>query len=397
MYSFEEVMTYCKEEDVKFVRLAFCDFAGNPKNIAIMPGELERAFRYGIAFDASAIRGFSDEAHSDLFLRPDPSTFSVLPWRPSHGRVVRMFCDIRRPDGGAYERDCRNLLKQAISYAHDRGVECSFGAEFEFYLFRTDEDGNPTKIPFDNAGYMDIAPEDKGENVRRSICLTLEDMGILPESSHHEEGPGQNEIDFRFSDALRAADNAVTFKSVVKTIAMQNGLHADFDPKPLLYHSGNGLHINVSLQQDASVERCNAFLAGVLAHVEEMTCFFNPSKQSYLRLGEYKAPKYVCWAHENRSALVRIPAAKDEFRRMELRSPDPMLNPYIAYALILYAGTDGIERKLSLPDPIPCNLEKADVSVTKGLRMLPASLEAAREIAQKSELIRTHMPQILEF
>ena len=228
MYRYDEVMTYCQEEDVKFIRLAFCDLAGNQKNIAIMPTELGRAFEYGISFDASAIQGFGDETKSDLFLFPDPSTLSVLPWRPTQGRVVRMFCEIQNPDGTPFQRDSRFLLKKAIARAKKMDVACYFGAEFEFYLFQTDENGFPTKAPFDHAGYMDIAPEDRGENVRRDICLTLSDMGIRPEGSHHEEGPGQNEIDFRYSDALSAADNAVTFKSVAQNIAMQNGLYACF-------------------------------------------------------------------------------------------------------------------------------------------------------------------------
>lgn len=247
MYRYDEVMTYCEEEDVQFIRLAFCDLMGNQKNIAIMPAELERAFRYGISFDASAVPGFGDEVKSDLFLFPDPATLSVLPWRPAQGRVVRMFCDIRHPDGAPFRRDSRQLLKKAVEAAEKMGVSCFFGVEAEFYLFQCGEDGGPTRIPFDQAGYMDIAPEDKGENIRREICLTLRDMGIRPESSHHEEGPGQNEIDFRYSDALTAADNALTFKAVVKTLAMQNGLFASFSPKPLPRQSGNGMHINISI------------------------------------------------------------------------------------------------------------------------------------------------------
>ena len=220
-YSKEEVMQYVAEEDVKFIRLAFCDVFGKQKNVSIMPDELPRAFKYGIAFDASAITGFGDETHSDLFLHPEPETLTWLPWRPEHGKVVRMFCSITYPDGTPFECDSRGLLKKAIADAKDAGYTFYFGAEQEFYLMELDEKNNPTKIPYDHAGYMDIAPEDKGENVRREICLTLEQMGISPESSHHEEGPGQNEIDFRFSDALTAADNVMTFQTVVKTTFQQ--------------------------------------------------------------------------------------------------------------------------------------------------------------------------------
>ena len=231
MYTYEEVMEYIEQEDVKFIRLAFCDLYGRQKNIAIMPHELKRAFETGISFDASAVPGFGSAVRSDLLLFPDPSTLAVLPWRPASGRVVRMFCDIRHPDGQAFAQDTRRILRQTAAKAAACGVHFRFGAEMEFYLFELDEKGHPTREPFDRAGYMDIAPEDKGENVRREICLYLEEMGILPESSHHEEGPGQNEIDFRYSDVLTAADQAVTFKSVVSTVSMQNGLAADFFPQ----------------------------------------------------------------------------------------------------------------------------------------------------------------------
>ena len=396
MYSYEEVMTYCREEDVKFIRLAFCDPSGRQKNIAIMPAELERAFRYGISFDASAIPGFGDEARSDLFLIPDPSTLAVLPWRPAQGRVVRMFCDIRRPDGSPFPKDNRRLLKLAAAAAEEMGVSCSFGVEFEFYLFRTDENGDPTRIPFDQAGYMDIAPEDRGENIRREICLTLENMGIQPESSHHEEGPGQNEIDFRYSDPLSAADDAVTFQAVVRAVAMQNGLAACFSPKPLPGQSGNGLHINMSIKSAGGLADRRAFMAGILEHIREITYFLNPTEESYLRLGERKAPEYVTWSSENRSQLIRVPAAKGPYVRFELRSPDPAANPYIAYALLIYAGLDGIRRQLSLPEPVNLNLFTADRSVTEKLERLPSSLEEARGLALQSPFIRQYMPEILE-
>lgn len=230
-YSREEVAQFIMEEDVKFIRLTFCDVFGKQKNISIMPDELSRAFTQGIAFDASAIEGFGDETHSDLLLHPDADTLMILPWRPEHGKVVRMFCSITYPDGKLFECDTRSILKRAVKDAEEAGLSFSFGSEQEFYLFKLDDNGERTNIPYDNAGYMDIAPDDKGENIRREICLTLEQMGIRPESSHHEEGPGQNEIDFRYSDPLTAADNAQTFQAIVKTVAGRNGLFTKLQPK----------------------------------------------------------------------------------------------------------------------------------------------------------------------
>lgn len=394
MYSYDEVMTFVEEEDVKFIRLAFCDAHGRQKNISIMPLELKRAFTEGISFDASAIAGFGDVVKSDLFLHPDPSTLSVLPWRPSNGRVIRMFCDIKYPDGRRYEKDGRYILNNAIETAKKAGISCYFGAEFEFYLFKLDDNGNPTGETFDKAGYMDIAPDDKGENVRREICFNLLEMGISPESSHHEEGPGQNEIDFRYSGALSAADNAVTFKSVVQTIARRNGLYADFSPKPLMHESGNGLHINVSIKSDDGNDLSDSFMAGILDHAVEMTAFLNPVKESYKRLGEKKAPKYVTWSPENRSQLIRIPAVKSsDKKRIELRSPDPCANPYIAYALIIYAGLDGIKRGLTAGEPNNENLFTAESAVTDGLVGLPDTLEKARSIARHSEFIKSVLPE----
>ncbi len=394
-YTADEIFDFIEQEDVKFIRLAFCDPKGRQKNVSIMPSELKRAFEDGISFDASAIHGFAGEERSDLMLFPVPSTLNVLSWRPSHGKVVRMFCDIRYPDGSPFECDSRYILKNAIDAAKKKGISVSFGSEFEFYLFKTDEDGYPNMIPFDRGGYMDVAPEDKGENIRREICLTLIDMGIRPESSHHEEGPGQNEIDFRFSDAMTAADNAVNFVTVVKAAAMHNGLYADFSPKPLEGESGNGMHVNISLKSTDGIDHTPEFMAGIMAHIREMTAFFNNRPESYLRLGEMKAPKYVTWSPENRSQLIRIPAAKGEYQRVELRSPDPCANPYIAYAMLIYAGLDGIEKKLKCPDPVNLNLYTADSSVTDKLEKLPSSLDEAMELAGTSEFIKSILPEKL--
>ena len=393
MYSYDEVMTFVEEEDVKFIRLAFCDIHGRQKNISIMPSELKRAFTYGVSFDASAVAGFGDVVKSDLFLHPDPSTLSVLPWRPSNGRVVRMFCDIKYPDGTRFEKDGRYILMQAAQKAKQAGISCFFGAEFEFYLFKTDENGVPTAEPFDRAGYLDVAPEDRGENVRREICLTLESMGILPERSHHEEGPGQNEIDFRYADALTSADNAMHFRSVVQAVALSNGLYADFSPKPMAREAGNGMHINISVKSRDERDVQDSFMAGILRHIREMTFYLNPTDMSYRRLGEKKAPRFLSWAEGNRSQLIRIPAAEGAYRRMELRSPDPTANPYLAYALLIYAGLDGVTQNLLPPEPVNRDLYRAEESFLRTLEVLPASLEEARRAAAESTFIRNVLPE----
>ena len=391
-FSKNDVLEFIEQEDVKFIRLAFCDIYGKQKNISIMPDELQRAFEDGISFDASAICGFGDEVESDLFLFPIPSTLNILPWRPSHGKVVRMFCEIRRPDGSLFEKDSRTILKKAVETARKKGISVNFGAEFEFYLFKTDENGDPTSEPFDHAGYMDVAPDDKGENVRREICLTLLEMGISPESSHHEEGSGQNEIDFRYSDALTAADNSMNFRSVVKAAAAHNGLYADFSPKPIKGESGNGMHINMSVNAADGGDKTDFFMSGILKHIKEITAFLNPCVDSYKRLGEKKAPKYITWSPENRSQLIRIPAAKGKFKRIELRSPDPMANPYIAYALLIYAGLDGIESRLALPEPTNLNLYTASSEVTDKLDRLPETLTEAIDEACRSSFVAEVLP-----
>ncbi len=392
-YTQEEVIEFIKMEDVKFVRLAFCDILGNQKNVAIIPDELERAFSEGLAFDGSSITGFTDEAHSDLFLFPIPSTLTVLPWRSISGKVVRMFCEIRKSDGSIFEKDCRNILKDAVEKARSEGITINFGSECEFYLFQTDEKGNPTKIPFDNAGYMDVAPEDKGENIRREICLTLEQMDLHPENSHHEEGPGQNEIDFRYSQPLIAADNTMNFITVVKAVAIRNGLYADFSPKPLPNESGNGFHVNISVQSESNKDAQNQFMAGILKHIKDITVFLNPTENSYQRLGSKKAPKYVSWARENRTQLIRVPATINSHKRFEVRSPDPTTNPYIAYALLIYAGLDGIKNNMELCEPIEMNLSTASHEITSKLERLPESLKEAKEIATNSRFLKEVLPK----
>lgn len=394
-YSPKEIMQYIDEEDVKFIRLAFCDVFGNQKNISIMADEVERAFDFGIAIDGSAIPGFSNGVHSDLLLHPDPSNIAVLPWRPDHGRVVRIFCNITYPDGTPFEPDLRKLLQTQIEEAEKMGITFSFGTEMEFYLFERDENGDPTRRTYDNAGYMDIAPEDKGENVRREICLTLEKMGIKPESSHHEEGPGQNEIDFRYADAMSAADNAVTFKSVVNTISARSGLFADFSPKPVSDKPGNGMHINISAKAASGEDIMEPVLAGILKYISDMTLFLNPSVDSYRRFGCDKAPLYISWSRENRSQLIRIPAAVGEYKRAELRSPDPMCNPYLAFALIIRAGLEGVKNDLKLPKAADINLYQAPAEVLKDFKSLPRNFDEAVSVAKASDFIFDTLPETI--
>ena len=394
-----EALSFARESEAAYVRLGFCDPFGRQKDISIMQGELEAAFERGVAIDGSAIPGFCDVHRSDLLIFPDPSSLRVLPWRPGPGRVLRFYCDIRRPDGSPFSGDSRRLLKQAQERCLALGLTPRIGAECEFYLFETDERGEATKRPLDRGSYMDIAPLDRGEDIRREICLNLSQMGIQPETAHHEQGPGQNEIDFAFSDALSAADNLLTFQSVVRAIAARNGLFASFMPKPLEGEAGSGLHVNLSLEQEGenvfSGQReghaalAAHFMAGILKRAPEITLFLNPLENSYERLGRSKAPAYVSWSRQNRSQLVRLPAAAGPRQRMELRSPDPSVNPYLAFALILTAGLEGIEQKMELPEPMDIDLFSAGAEVTDGLPRLPRSLEEAIALAEGSELVRS--------
>ncbi len=397
-----EVIQFINENDIKFVKLAFCDIFGVMKNISILADELQRAFESGISFDASSIKGFMNIEKSDLFLFPDPSTLSILPWRPQQGRVVRLLCSIKHPDGTPFEGDGRLILKRAMDEAQASGYKIEIGPECEFYLFLQDEKGCPSKIPHDYATYMDAAPLDKGENVRRESCLTLEQMGILPESSHHEQGPGQNEIDFKHSDAMTAADNLITFKTVVKTVANINGLHASFMPKPLKEFSGSGLHINMSLLKNninlfenklpGSTPEADSFIAGILDKIPEITLFLNPLTNSYQRFGSHSAPKYVTWSSQNRSQLIRIPAANGKYSRVELRSPDPSCNPYLAFALLIYSGLDGIRNNLKLEKPADYDLYKAPGDLASKYKKLPATLYEAIENTEKGDFVRNWLP-----
>ncbi len=396
-----EVLRFVEENDVKFIKLAFFDIFGTMKNISIMADELPRAFETGILFDASSVKGFMNVEESDLLLFPDASTLAVLPWRPQQGRVIRFYCNIKNPDGTPFEGDGRYILKNAMLAAQEAGYTVQIGTECEFYLFEADERGNATQIPHDFAGYCDIAPTDKGENVRREICLTLEEMGIKPETSHHESGAGQNEIDFKYSNAMAAADNLETFKSVVKSIAARHGLYASFMPLPLENSFGSGLHVNFSLLSNGinifkndNNEHCldaEFFISGILNRVRELTLFLNPITNSYSRFGKGEAPRYVTWSHQNRSQLIRIPAVKGELSRMELRSPDPTCNPYIAFSLLIYAGLEGMGKKIKLPEPTNLNLYKATKEQLQGIEALPADLNEAISLAESSSFIKDNL------
>lgn len=381
MLTQKEVMEYVEEENVKFIRLAFFDVKGHQKNISIQPSELLRAFSTGISFDASSIEGFNDEAHSDLFLVPEPRTLSILPWRSFDGSVVRMYCDIYNPDGTLYKNDTRYLLKQALEQAKKAQIEIRCGNEYEFYLFQLDEKGKATKTPLDQAGYMDISPFDQGEDVRRQICHYMMEMGMEPEASHHEQGPGQNEIDFRYNNPLLAAEDGATLRWVIKTVAQANGLVANFMPKPLKEEAGNGFHINMSTNS-----HMDEFMAGILNHIKEITLFLNPSENSYDRLGEDKAPKYVSWGYNNRSTLIRIPAGN---KRLELRSPDCLANTFLAYTLLIYAGLDGIEKHMTCMEPTSLNLFKE----TGEFDVLPQSLKEAKKLAKNSDFVKKYVPE----
>ena len=396
-YTVEEVLQFVEENDVKFVRLSFCDLFGTLKNIAVMKDELPQAFQNGMPFDASAIRGFMNVEESDLFLFPDPATLSVLPWRPQQGRVVRLFCDIHQPDGRPFEGDGRQILKKSLQKLCNMGFDCQIGPECEFYMFVLDDNGEPTRIPQDKAGYFDVAPKDKGQNVRREICLFMEEMGLRPERSHHEKGPGQNEIDFKYSDALTAADHTIMFKSIVQAVAARNGLFASFMPKPIPDKSGNGFHINLSLHKEGEnliaprgqglCKEASWFIAGILHHIRDITLILNPLTNSYARFGCFEAPKYVSWSYQNRSQLIRIPAESGQHARLELRSPDPCCNPYLAFALLLEAGMHGIEEEMTLQPSTDFDLFSADPALLRDYAQLPRTLGEAIEVAQGSALL----------
>ena len=344
-YTREDILRMVEEEDVGFIRLQFTDIFGTMKNIAITTSQLNKALNNEIMFDGSAIEGFARVEESDMYLHPDLNTFEIFPWRPQQGKVARLICDVYKPDGTPYESDPRYILKKVMDEAKEMGYEFNVGPELEFFLFHTDDDGLPTTLSHESAGYFDLGPLDLGENARRDMVLTLEDMGFEIESSHHEAAPAQHEIDFRYDEALTTADNIMTFKLVVKTIAKRHGLHATFMPKPKFGINGSGMHLNMSVSrdginvfQDAKDEyglskEAYCFIGGIMKHMKALTFITNPSINSYKRLiPGYEAPVYIAWSAKNRTPLIRIPGSRGEYTRVELRNPDPSANPYLALA-----------------------------------------------------------------
>ncbi len=398
-FTASDVIQFAKENDVKFIRLAFCDVFGTLKNLSIMADELPRAFERGILFDASSVAGYSELGQPELYLYPDPTTLTVLPWRPQQGRVVRLFCNIRLPDGTPFEGDNRVILQAAAAKAERLGYTCLIGTDCEFYLFEADDNGWPTRNPQDSAGFFDVAPLDRGENVRRDICLTLEEMDIKPQSSHHENGPGQNEIDFNSGTALRAADNFATFRSVVKAMASRNGLYASFMPKPIPNESGSGLHLKLSLFHDgANIFKCvngsltgqaRSFIAGILRHAKDMALFLNPLTNSYTRLASSEGLKHIGWSFYSLSQIVRVPTVCDDLGYMALRSSDPSCNPYIVFALVLCAGLEGIELGYELSDELYCET----IRDAEALSELPATLHEAIQEAKDSSFLKSVLPE----
>ena len=377
----DEIMEYIEREDAKFIRLAFRDALGVQKNISVMPSEIKKALEDGIPINPNDIAGFEGCKGANLYLKPDPSTLAVLPWRPDSGRVVRMFCDVCTSDGKAFPGDTRKILRDAVNKAKQAGIQFRFSSEAEFYLFKKDDNGEVTNIPYDDAGYMDIAPKDRGENIRREICLTIEKMGLIPERSHHERGPGQNEIDFHYGKPLKAADQMTTFKMVVGTVADRNGLFADFSPVPLQDKPGNGYHINIYAEDNNGNDVCKYAAAGILEKISDMTLFLNPSDGSYTRFGNSNAPDRINWSAQNESGLLYVSESKGT-TRVELRSPDALSNPYLAYALLIHAGLYGIENEL----PLPKEMDPEGI-------LLPKSRIQACEIAMDSDFIKGIVPK----
>lgn len=404
-YSKEDILRIAKEEDVEFIRLQFTDIFGMLKNVAITSSQLTKALDNRCMFDGSAIEGFVRIEESDMYLYPDLDTFEIFPWRPQQGKVARLMCDVYRPDRTPFEGDPRYVLKKVLEEAADMGYIFNAGPECEFFLFHMDEEGRPTTHTPEMAGYFDVAPIDQAENVRRDIVLNLEDMGFMIEASHHEIAPGQHEIDFEYANGLVTADNVMTFKMAVKAIARRHGLHATFMPKPKAGVNGSGMHINMSLSDltgrnvfedkadDLGLsEVAYHFMAGILAHVKEMTILTNPLVNSYKRLVPgYDAPVYIAWsAKANRSPLIRIPSSRGENTRIELRCPDSAVNPYLALAACLAAGLDGIRRGLMPPESVDGNLfaMSQEERAARGIGQLPETLGEAIEAFRESELMR---------
>lgn len=398
-----EILTLARQQGVKFIRLQFTDILGVLKNMAIPVEQLEKALEGELMFDASSIQGFVRIEESDMYLRPDPDTFAIFPWRPRDGAVARLICNVYQPDGTPFEGCPRNTLKRAIAKASEKGYTMKIGPECEFFMFYTDDQGNPTLKTHDRASYFDLSPADLGENARRSMVLTLEEMGFEIETSHHEVAPGQHEIDFMYTDALDAADKIMTFKFVVRTIAQRYGLHATFMPKPVFGINGSGMHMHQSFfkngdnvffdQNDPEglSETLRFYVGGLLQHARAIAAVASPTVNSYKRLVPgYEAPVYISWAMRNRSPLIRVPAKRGLSTRIEFRSPDPSCNPYLAIAACLLAGLDGIENRVQPPEQ--CNLNIYELTPQQrlelGISSLPANLEEALVELEKDEVVR---------
>ncbi|MFT3982311.1 MAG: type I glutamate--ammonia ligase [Lachnospiraceae bacterium] len=402
-FSKEEVIKLVEEEDVEFIRLQFTDIFGNLKNVAITSSQLKKALDNQVMFDGSSIEGFVRIEESDMYLRPDLDTVAIFPWRPQQGKVARFICDVYRPEGKAFEGDPRFILKKEIEKAAALGYTFDVGPECEFFLFHTDENGLPTTLTHEKAGYFDLGPVDLGENARRDMVMTLEDMGFEVEASHHEVAPAQHEIDFKYDEALVTADNIMTFKLAVKTIAKRHGLHATFMPKPKFGINGSGMHTNMSLKRDGKniffdpndklqlSKEAYYFIGGIIKHMKGMTAITNPLVNSYKRLiAGYEAPVYIAWSATNRSPLIRIPASRGEGTRVELRCPDPSCNPYLTLALCLAAGLDGIQNQIEPPQSVDLNIFEmtAEERSFYNIEALPATLIEAVEEMEKDPFIK---------
>lgn len=402
-YSKEEILRLADEEDVEFIRLQFTDIFGNLKNVAVTASQLEKALDNRCMFDGYAIAGFARIEESDMYLYPDYSTLEVFPWRPQQGKVARLICDVHRSNGEPFAGDPRYILKRAVREAAEAGYTFKVGAECEFFLFHLDDNGMPTTITHEQAGYFDVGPMDFGENARRDMVLTLEDMGFVVEASHHDVAPAQHEINFHYDEALATADNIMTFKLAVKTIARRHGLHATFMPKPKYGVNGSGMHINMSLSKEGrniftdekdklglSLE-AYYFIGGIMKHMKAMTAIMNPLVNSYKRLVPgYEAPAYITWSATNRSPLIRIPASRGMDTRLELRSPDPSANPYLALALCLRAGLDGMENKILPPESVDRDVFGMSVQERqkKGIEEIPGTLMEAVHYMEEDGFIR---------
>ena len=402
-YSKEDILNIIHEKNIEFIRLQFTDIFGKPKNIAISSSQIDKALNNECMFDGSSIEGFTRINESDMYLKPDLDSFVMFPWRSESQEVARLICDVYNSDGTPFQGDPRNVLKRVIKDAENMGYDFNVGPECEFFLFKNDLNGVPTTETSDNGGYFDLSPIDLGETCRRDICVALEAMGFEIEASHHEVAEGQHEIDFKFDEVLRAADNVVTFKHVVKTYAKRHNLHATFMPKPLFGINGSGMHTNMSLFKDGKnsffdpddtnqlSQDAYSFIAGLISHIKGITAVANPLVNSYKRLvSGYEAPVYISWSTNNRSSLIRVPASRGQGTRVELRSPDPACNPYLEMALCLAAGLDGIKRSLRPPEQINSNIFGLTNEQIKqsGIETLPKSLEEALREMKSDPLIK---------